>query len=113
MNCKICGKEIAKPKRSYCGKICAKQGNLNNALVSYHGPVRTPPISKNCIFCNAPFDTYRNKKICGSQECSVALRRRQNKSHVKKYMQEDYALYIVKQREYKRRYKNRVANNAA
>jgi hypothetical protein len=109
MNCKICGVEIRAPKKSYCGKECAVRGNHNNALAAYE---RITPTERSCIYCNALFAVSRNRKICGAEACKRYLKQAQNRRYNVRYMQEDYAVYIAKQREYKRRYQNRLANAA-
>lgn len=106
MQCKICSAELAPPKKAYCGKQCARQGNLNNALAAYHGAERRV-IRRRCVFCSAEFVVTRNQKICLGSACAAALRRRQNKNYVAKYRREDLSMFLAKQREYQRRSRRR------
>ena len=106
MQCKICSAEFAPPKKAYCGKQCARQGNLNNALAAYYGD-RQRVIRRRCLFCSVEFVVTRNQKTCLGSACAAALRQRQNKDYVAKYRSEDLSMFLAKQREYQRRWRRR------
>ena len=87
--CLLCGEKLGKGKYKFCSDECArKHYNIQTGQIS-HSEI----LKKECVICGKEFQTWKNRQICCSAECS---QKNQNKKDKQKEREKNRIKYLKK-----------------